>query len=193
MVSNRGMDSARRDYRLIGFAVVGLSILASIGVALLLRPRTQFELEHARAQAANPRWLQVEITTQDNRQEYQENEPIYIIPHFSSTVRYKYKIEVAEYESESTIEYLHISNGKVVARELTGIVCCSSRLVGLDTQPYSPRTITPLRLGPGHYQIYLTTRRVVMWDTGPQEYSPSSFEVTSNLLKLRVVANKTDK
>jgi|HubBroStandDraft_4_1064222.scaffolds.fasta_scaffold17240_2 hypothetical protein len=184
------MKSGESDYRPIGLAVTAIAVVAGLWVAVASRPSSQFEWQHLHAEAANPKWLKVEITTADKRSQYRENEPIYIVPHFSSSVRYKYKIEIAEGESESAVDYLHISNGQVVPRNLVGIFCCFSRLVGLDDEPYSPATVTPLKLSPGRYEIYLTTRRVFTWDVGPEEYSPSSFEVASNLLRIRVVPAK---
>ena len=184
------MKSDESDYRPIGLAVAAIAVIVALWAAIALRPSTQFEWQHLRAEAANPKWLQVEITTADKRSQYRENEPLYVVPHFSSSVRYQYKIEIAEWDSESAVDYLHISNGQIVPRNLAGIVCCSSRLVGLDDEPYSPATVTPLKLPPGCYEIYLTTRRVFTWDVGPEEYSPSSFEVASNLLRIRVVPSK---
>jgi hypothetical protein len=165
-------------------------LVAVLWVGVALRPRNQFEWQHLHAEAANPIWLKVEITTADNRTQYREGEPIYIVPHFSSSVPYKYKIETAEGESESAVDYLHISNGQVVPRNLIGIFCCFSRLVGLNGEVYSPATHTPLNLQLGRYEIYMTTRRVFMWNVGSAEYSPSSFELASNLLRIRVVPAK---
>jgi hypothetical protein len=184
------MKSAESDYRPIGLAITAMLVVAGLWVAVASRPSSQFEWQHQHAESANPKWLKVEIRTADNRSRYRDNEPIYIVPHFSSSVRYKYKIEIAEGESESAVDYLHISNGRVVPRNLVGIVCCFSRLVGVDDEPYSPATVTPLKLPPGRYEIYLTTRRVFSWDVGSGEYSPSSFEVASNLLRIRVVPAK---
>jgi len=184
------MAAIQPDYRPTGLGVAAIAIVALLWATIALGPRTSFEWEHHRAESANPKWIRVEITTADNRRTYSENEPIYIVPHFSSTVRYRYKIETAEGESESAVDYLHISNGQVVPRNLTGIFCCFSRLVGLDDERYSPKTSTPLKFPPGRYEVYLTTRRVFAWDVGREEYSPSSFEVASNLLKIRVVADR---
>ena len=189
-VSNHFMGAAQRDYRPIGLGVAVFVVVMAIVIAAVFCPKTPFEREHARAEAANPKWVRVEISTADNRQEYRENEPIYIVPRFSSTARSMYKIEIAEAQSKSAIDFLHISNGQVVPRNLTGILCCFSHLVGLDDEPYSPKTATTLTLPPGRYEIYLTTRRVFPWDSGPEEYSPSSFEVASNMLKIRVVPDR---
>lgn len=184
------MRAEYADYRPIGIGLFAIAVLLVLGIAVVIRPRTQFEREQVRAEAANPKWLRVEITTADGRREYRQHEPIYIVPSFSSTVPYKYKIEIAEGKSETAVDFLHVSNGEVRPRNLMGIFCCFSRMVGLDNEPYNPPTVTPLRLPPGQYEIYLTTRRVFTWDAGPEEYSPSSFEVASNLLKIRVLAGK---
>ncbi len=181
------MKAAQPDYRPIGLAVTAIVVVGGLWLAVASGPKKQFEREHLQAEAANPKWLRIEIATGDSRSEYREDEPIYIVPHFSSVVRYQYKIETAEGKSKSAVDYLHISNGQVVTRNLVGIFCCFSRLAGLDDEPYSPQTVTPLKLPPGQYEVYLTTRRVFGWDAGPEEYSPSSFEVASNLLKIRVV------
>jgi hypothetical protein len=113
------MKSGESDYRPIGLAVTAIAVVAGLWVAVASRPSSQFEWQHLHAEAANPKWLNVEITTADKRSQYRENEPIYIVPHFSSSVRYKYKIEIAEGESESAVDYLHISNGQVVPRAIS--------------------------------------------------------------------------
>jgi len=181
------MEATRRDYRPLGLGIVAITVLCGLWLLLGSRPRNQFEREHLRAEAANPKGLRIEIATADNRSEYREDELIYIVPHFSSAIRYRYKVETSEGKSASAVDYFHISNGQVALRNLVGIFCCFSRLVGLDDEPYSPSTVTPLKLPPGRYEVYLTTRRVFAWDIGSEEYTPSSFEVASNLLKIRVV------
>jgi hypothetical protein len=176
------------DYRRIGLILVtGLVLLSVVlGVTLLTRPKTPFEWEQAHAEALNPRWVLVEITTADNRREYRESEPIFVTPHFSSAKPYMYKIEVMEGWGPAAVEFLHISNWQQSPR-MYGFICCDSRLIGLDEKPYSPRTIPPLRLPPGRYEVYVTSRRVFTWDKGPKEYVPSTFQVASNMLKIRVV------
>ena len=72
------MKSAESDYRPIGLAVTAIAVVVGLWVAFALRPSSQFEWQHLHAEAANPRWLKVEITTGDKRRQYRENEPIYI-------------------------------------------------------------------------------------------------------------------
>ena len=180
------MEATTRDYRFIGFIVIALMIAVAVGGGVALRPRTSFQREQARAEAANPMWLRVEISTADHRSEYRENELISIVPRFSSDERNQYKVETAEGESPSTLDVVHISNGQKVLL-INTIACCSSRLVGLDEEPYVYKLHTPFKLAPGRYEIYLTSRRVFKWDIGREEYQPSWFEVSSNLLKIRVV------
>ena len=133
------------------------------------------------------KWLSVKITAADDRLEYHESEPIVLIARFSSRARYMYKVEAAEGLSKAAVDLLHTSNGQRIPLNRTGIVCCDSRLIGLDDEPYIPPTRTPLKLTAGEYEIYLTSRRVFKWDAAAQEYNPSSFEVASNLLKIRVL------
>jgi hypothetical protein len=105
-----------------------------------------------------------------------------------------YKADAADGASLSaSTDELHISNGQVRLLNVVGIVCCDSRLIGLDNEPFTPPSWTPLRLAPGDYEIYLTSRRVFGWDTkGILTYSgPSSFEVASNMLKIRVLSDST--
>lgn len=182
------MEAAERDYRLIGFGVIALVIAVAVGIGVALRPKTPFQREQARAEAANPMWLRVEISTADHRSEYGENELIYIVSRFSSAERYKYKVETAEGESPSVLDVVHISNGRK-ALLTNGILCCFSRLVGLDEEPYIAKARLPLKLPPGKHQIYLTSRRVFKWDIGPEEYQPSWFEVASNMLEIRVLSD----
>ncbi len=150
-VSNCFVAVFQDGYRRIGLSAAAIFTLLSVavGFGFFVRPKTPFEREQERAEAANPRWVRVEIGTTDNRREYRENEPIYIVPRFSSAVSHMYKIERAEAESGSAVDFLHVSNGKVVPRNLVGIFCCFSRLAGLDDEPYSPPTVTPLKLPPG--------------------------------------------
>ncbi len=162
-------------------------LLVVVSVSLIARPKTPFEWEQARAEARNPRWVSVEITTADNRREYHQGDPILVSARFSSAMRERYKIEVAEGWSLSAVDLLHLSDGQQVPLNRTFIICCDSRLIGLSDEPYSPRTLTPLRLAPGNYEIYLTSMRVFPWEAGPKEYDASSFQVASNLLKIRVV------
>ena len=64
------------DYRPIGLGVAAVAVVAALWAAIAPRPKTSFECEHLRAEAANPKWLCVEITTADNRREYRDSEPI---------------------------------------------------------------------------------------------------------------------
>jgi hypothetical protein len=84
-------------------------------------------------------------------------------------------------------DLLHISNGQTRPRSFYGAVCCDTRLSGLDEEPFTPRLVSPLRLAPGEYEIYLTSRRVFKWDETNNSLHPSTFEVASNLLKIRVL------
>jgi hypothetical protein len=185
------MDASQADYRRIGLSVAAALILIAVVVAggFISRSKTPFEREQARAEAMNPGSVLVEITTDDNRREYRESEPIFVMAHFSSTMPYQYKIETAEGRSGSiAFDLLHLSDGRQRFLNQMGFECCDSHLAGLYEEPYTPpRTRTPLHLAPGKYEIYLTSRRVFRWDAAPKEYQPSSFQVASNLLKIRVV------
>lgn len=187
------METPEADQRfvaLVATAAIALVVCALLGFSLLTRPKTPFEREHAQAEWANPRGLKVEIETSDGRDEYREDEAILVVVHFSSTAPHMYKADVADGASISAAsDVLHISNGEKRPRNyMMGIVCCDSRLIGLDDEPFTPRTLTPLRLPPGEYEIYLTSRRVFGWDgNGVMTCcGPSPFEVASNMLKIRV-------
>jgi hypothetical protein len=187
-IQYNGFPAQYRQGALIVGAILCVTSLVLI-VSNIVRPKTPFEWEHARAEAANPPWLSVQIDTADHRRKYRAGQPIKITAHFRSTSLYKYKIEIAEDWSTTTFgDQLHISNGqKAPLRGYVGVVCCGSRLVGLDDEGYSPAR-TNLNLKPGSYEIYLSTRRIFNWDdVGEEEYSASSFEVTSNVIGLRVV------
>ena len=187
----------QRRVALIAIAAVALVVCVLVGLALLIHPKTPFEREQASAEASNPKWLKVEITTSDNRREYRDGEPIFVVAHFSSAARYTYKVDVADgFSTAAGMDELHISNGQKRMLNERAIVCCSSRLVGLDDLPFTPPS-TPLKLGPGHYEIYLTSRRSFKWDVneirekGIEADYPSSFEVASNMLKIRVLADSS--
>jgi hypothetical protein len=161
---------------------------AVVGFSLLGRPKTAFEWEQTRAEASSPKWIKVEITTADGRREYRQGEPITVLVHFSSARRYTYKADAADGGSRAAMsDLLHISNGQTRPRSFYGVVCCDTRLIGLDEEPFTPRLVSPLRLAPGEYEIYLTSRRVFKWDDTNNSLHPSTFEVASNLLKIRVL------
>ncbi len=182
----------KRRVALVATGVVVLAVSALLGFSLLTRPKTEFEREHARAEAGNPRCLMVEIETSDHRHEYRENEAIPVVVHFSSVAPHMYKADAADGMSVSAAsDVFHISNGETRSRNyMMGIACCDSRLIGLDDEPFTPRTWSPLKLPPGEYEIYLTSRRVFHWggDGTMTCCAPSPFEVASNLLKIRVAA-----
>jgi hypothetical protein len=176
----------------VATVVVAFVVCALLGFSLLTRPKTQFEWEHARAEAGNPRWLKVEIETSDHRREYPESEVIPLVVHFSSAAPRMYKADAADGVSLSAAsDVLHISNGEKRARNMTGVVCCDSHLIGLDDEPFTPPSWTPLKLPTGTYEIYLTSRRVFNWDGNGilTCCGPSPFEVTSNMIKIRVLPN----
>jgi hypothetical protein len=191
------VDIPEGDYRALSIAMtaVVLVVCALLGLALLIRPKTPFERKQAVAEASNPKWLKVEITTSDSRHEYRASEFIFVVAHFSSTVPYQYKIDIADgFSTAAATDELRISNGHVRMLNERNSVCCSSRLVGLDSAGFTAPS-TPLRLAPGEYEIYLTSRRVFEWDVdkiraiGAEEDYPSPFEVASNMLKLHVVGD----
>ncbi len=103
----------QRHIALVAIVVIALMLCAFLGFSLLTRPKTKFEWEHTRAEAANPRWLKVEIATSDGRHEYSEDEDILVVVHFSSTAPHMYKADVADGMSVSAAsDLLHISNGE---------------------------------------------------------------------------------
>jgi hypothetical protein len=179
------MANRRRVLISVGVALALAAALLSI--ALIARSKTPFDREQAHAEAMNPPWISVEIRTADNRQEYREGEPIILVAQFSSAKPYMYKIETAEEFSYVANETIHVSNGKNIIRP-GRFVCCFSHLIGLDEEPYRPHKMNLPALPPEWYEIYVTSRRVFKWDEGPMVYQPSSMQVASNLLKIRVVS-----
>lgn len=199
-MSNDTVDVSKADCRpaAIAVAAVVLVVCALVGLALLIRPKTPFERRQAVAEARNPKWLKVEITTSDGRRKYRDGEPIFVVAHFSSSAPYQYKVDVADgFSTAAADDEFHISNGQIRMRNGRIRVCCSSRLVGLDDAGFTPSPSAPLRLAPGDYEIYLTSWRVFEWNVderrakGAEEDYPSPFEVASNMLKLHVVADPT--
>lgn len=180
---------------LVAVGVIALAVCVLLGIVLLIRPKTPFEEEHARAERKNPHWLKVEITTSDGRSESRENEAIWVVAHFSSAMPNMYKADVADGESLSaSTDTLHISNGEERPLLPRAVVCCASRLIGLDDEPFTPPSRISLKLAPGDYEIYLTSRRVFNWDTSRilTHAAPSSFEVASNMLKIRILADSVN-
>jgi hypothetical protein len=177
-----------RNYRPIAIGA-GATLILAIAVAVtteFARPKTPFEREHAHGEATNPYRVNVELTTADKRHEYREGEVIFFRVHFSSPTQNNYKIDIGEgYSRAASSDQIHISNGEPFRLYPYGIVCCGFRLVGLDDEGYTSSGRAGWRPKPGDYEVYLTSRRVFpLYVT--EEYEPSSFEVTSNLLKIRV-------
>jgi len=136
------------DQRRVAFVatiVVALAISALLGFSFLIRPKTEFEREHTLAVIRTPRWLKVEIATSDGRREYREDEGIPIVVHFSSVAPHMYKADAADGMSVSAAsDVLHMSNGEKRPRNyMMGVVCCDSRLIGLDDEPFTPPFRTP--------------------------------------------------
>ena len=183
------LEGDQRRVALAAAVVIALLVSAIVVPRLLTRPKTPFEQEQARAEASNPRWLKVEIDTSDGRREYGKSESIFVVVHYSSAAPHIYKADVVDGMSmSSSSDELHISNGQLRQLNTAGVVCCDTRLIGLDDDPFTRSALPPLKLAPGGYEIYLTSRRVFSWDTkGILTYLPSPFEVASNMLKIRVV------
>ena len=190
------LGTDQRRIALVAAVVVTIAVSALLGFSFLTRPKTDFEKEHAHAVMRNPRWLKVKIATSDGRREYREDEGIPILVHFSSVAPHMYRADAADGMSISAASDLfHISNGEKRPRNfMMGVVCCDSRLVGLDDEPFTPPFRAPLTLPPGDYEIYLTSRRVFNWDGNGilTCCSPSPFEVASNILKIRVLPGAGD-
>ncbi len=170
--------------------VVGGLLFLCLGLAAVLAgcAKTPFEKEQARAEAGNPNWLAIRIDTADKRHEYPESQYISIVTSYTSVAPYYYRVESTEgYSHSDFTDKLHLSDGREIPLGPQTIVCCASKLIGLNEEPYMVRQRARFRLKPGQYEMYLTTRRVFPWDAGLQQYEPSSFESASNLLKLRVV------
>lgn len=148
---------------------------------------TPFEQAQARAKAGNPQWLSIELDTADGRHKFKESELIAFKIEYSSAVRELYKAETAEgWSPGAASDVLHISDGHTYPFD-SSFVCCESRIIGLDDEPYIHRPTSGLHLKPGIYEMYLTTRRVYSWDITPKVYSPSEWETASNLLKIRII------
>lgn len=151
--------------------------------------QTEFEKEHARAEASNPPWLSIEIDTADGRRRYREDEHIQIVTRYSSAVLYKYKIDIGDGGSRAaSSDVLHVSNGDIKPLG-GGVVCCSyATLIGLDSEPYLRKAAANLRLSPGKYEMYVTTGRVFWWEQKPSLH-PNEKIVTSRLMKIDIVPN----
>lgn len=183
-------EADHRQAAITAAVAIVLILFGLLGFALLTRPKTQFEREQARAEASNPKWLKVEITTSDHRYKYREGEPILVIAHFSSAVSHMYKADAAQGAGRAAAsDLLHISNGQERPLNMVGVVCCAPRLIGLDNEPYTPPSLSPLKLEAGSYEIYLTSRRVFKWEGTDDPYHPSPFEVASNMLRIQVLAD----
>lgn len=182
------MPENRRPLLLGAGAALALAT-AVLTLAFIAQCKTPFEREQGRAVEMNPPWISMEIRTADNRREYREGEPISLLAQFSSAKPYVYRIETAEEWSYAANETIHLSNGRNVIRP-GRFGCCFSHLIGMDEEPYRPPKMTLPPLAPGDYEIYATSRRIFKWDERPMEYQPSSMQVASNLLKIRVVERR---
>lgn len=150
--------------------------------------RTAFEQAQFNAEAANPHWLEIDLDTTDHRRTYKESEFFGFTVGYSSAVRELYKLEIAE--RSSTIVFtdrLHISDGHVQSMHVFGVVCCSSRIIGLNDEPYVVQPQRRFRLKPGTYRMYMTTRRVFPWNITSDVYHPSDWVTASNMIKIKVI------
>src|SRR5580698_1715112 len=96
-------------------------------------PKTPFEQAQARAEAGNPHWLQIDLDTSDQHHKYKESEFIHFTVKYSSAVGSLYKAEIAEGSSAvAATDVLHLSDGRKMGMHVYGIVCCDSRLIGLN-------------------------------------------------------------
>jgi len=150
--------------------------------------KSSFERKQARAEAANPHWLSIELDTDDGRHSYKESEFIKFNVGYSSAVRELYKAETGEgYSIVAASDVLHISDGTDAPLNTHGIVCCGSRIMGLNDEAYVYHAPLRIRLKPGTYEMYITTHRVFPWDIAPEVYTNSEWETASKMLSIRVV------
>jgi len=177
--------------RLAHPAVISTFVLFILLLAVLRGcPKTPFERAQSRAEAGNPHWLSIEVDTADTRHKYKESEFVAFTVSYSSAVGKLYKAEIAEGASTvAATDVLHLSDGRDVPLNIFGIVCCDSRLIGLNDDPYIYRPKLRIHLKPGTYEMYVTTHRVFPWDISPAVYEPSEWETASNLLKVRIVSD----
>ena len=186
--------SALRRYaaRLAHPAPISIAVFLLLLMVILRGcPKTPFEQAQARAEAANPHWLDIDLDTSNGRHKFKESEFIHFTVKYSSAVGSLYKAEIAEGSSTvAATDVLHLSDGRKMGMHVYGIVCCSSRLIGLNDDPYIYHPQLGLLLKPGTYEMYLTTRRIFPWDVTASVYEPSQWETASNLLKIKVVADR---
>jgi len=187
-VDQESADNERRDRTPLLIAIGALALLITAALAWTIAShKTPFEREQANAEAGNPHWLEINLDTADHRRTYKEGEIIAFTVGYSSAVRQLYKLETADGGSTITLtDRLHFSDGR---SEPTGfaVVCCGSRIVKLNDEPYVVHPYRRFVLAPGKYQIYLTTQRVFPWDIEAGVYRPSEWTTASNMLKVRVI------
>jgi hypothetical protein len=181
---------ARRQVRRLAHpAVIPTFVIFLLFLAALRGcPKTPFEQVQSRAEAGNPHWLSIDLDTADKRHKYKESEFVAFTVSYSSAVGKLYKAEIAEGTSTvAATDVLHLSDGRDMWLNIFGIFCCSSKLIGLNDDPYVYRPKLRIHLKPGTYEMYVTTHRVFPWDVTAAVYEPSEWETASNLLKVRVV------
>lgn len=177
---------ASRTPLFIALAAFALILVAAL-VWTLASHKTPFEQEQANAEAANPHWLEINLDTADHRRTYKESEILAFTVGYSSAVRELYKLETADGGSTITLtDRLHFSDGKTEPMAF-GVVCCGSRIVKLNDEPYVVHSFRRFVLTPGKYQIYMTTQRVFPWDIEAGVYRPSEWTTASNMLNIRIV------
>lgn len=145
-----------------------------------------FEQEHDRAEARNPRWLEIKLDTADHRREYRENEPIHFIITYASSVPYQYKVQASSDNEVSFSDVLHISLGQTI-RSNRAIICCFSQIVGLTDEPLKLELPHVTELKHGYYELWVSTRRVFQWNVANETYGPSDNVCASNLLRVKVL------
>jgi hypothetical protein len=193
-----GLEQRNTETSVGRFDILGAKLshpaAISIGVLLLLLlailhgcPKTPFEQAQAQAQAGNPHWLQIDLDTSDQRHKYKESDFIHFTVKYSSAVGSLYKADIGEgYSRAAATDRLYLSDGRKMPLHVGGIVCCGSKLIGLNDDPYVYRPQLRLLLKPGTYQMYVTTHRIFPWDVTAY-VQPSQWETASNLLKIQVV------
>ena len=180
------------DWRLRTPLLISAGAFAFIIIAIFMwtiaSRKTSFERQQLNAEAANPHWLEINLDTADHHRTYKESEIIAFTAGYSSAVRELYKLEVDDSGSEVTFtDELHVSDGQSMSMHPFAIVCCGSRIISLNDEPYNVRTQLRLLLPPGNYEMYMTTRRVFPRDIQPVVYHPSEWTTASNMLNIRIV------
>lgn len=174
-----------------------LCLSASCLLSCQRKPLTSFERQNREARWQNPAGLKFELRTSDSRTTYHLFEPIPLDLAFSSSAVATYSIELDDEMNTASLSDKFLADpvdslSSTIPSWLRAFVCCGSNPQYLSSGPtVLQEDLTDIFRfeKPGRYEIYATTQRIFRGKDASMEedYGPSKFTVTSNILALTIL------